>query len=126
MSHNLTRASASLREIQIKQQRARKGKRSLQKERLAMLLKWSSSLCAMLGGILVASNTSISGFGFIGLAASSFQMLLANLLLKDKTMVVSASPTVALIYRGNTYERKLSTPKPYQKPRAINWRWQHS
>ena len=32
--------------------------------------------------------------------------------------------TVTLIYRGNTYERKLQPPKPYQKPRAINWRWQ--
>jgi Domain of unknown function (DUF4278) len=32
-------------------------------------------------------------------------------------------PTVTLIYRGNTYERKLKPPKPYQKPRAINWRW---
>jgi hypothetical protein len=33
-------------------------------------------------------------------------------------------PTVTLIYRGVTYERKLQPPKPYQKPRAINWRWQ--
>jgi hypothetical protein len=33
-------------------------------------------------------------------------------------------PTVTLIYRGNTYERKLPPPNPYQKPRAINWRWQ--
>jgi Domain of unknown function (DUF4278) len=33
-------------------------------------------------------------------------------------------PTVTLRYRGNTYERKLQPPKPYQKPRAINWRWQ--
>ena len=35
-------------------------------------------------------------------------------------------PTVTLIYRGNTYERKLQPPKPYQKPRAINWRWKLS
>jgi hypothetical protein len=33
-------------------------------------------------------------------------------------------PTVTLIYRGNTFARKLHPPKPYQKPRAINWRWQ--
>jgi hypothetical protein len=33
-------------------------------------------------------------------------------------------PTVTLIYRGNTFVRKLHPPKPYQKPRAINWRWQ--
>ena len=31
---------------------------------------------------------------------------------------------VTLIYRGNTYERKLQSPKAYQKPRAINWRYQ--
>lgn len=31
--------------------------------------------------------------------------------------------TVTLIYRGNTYERKLKPLKPYQEPRAINWRW---
>lgn len=34
-------------------------------------------------------------------------------------------PTVTLIYLGNTYKRKIPFPKPYQKPRAINWRWQY-
>ena len=32
--------------------------------------------------------------------------------------------TVTLVYRGNTYERKFQPLKPYQNPRAINWRWQ--
>jgi hypothetical protein len=32
-------------------------------------------------------------------------------------------PTVTLIYRGVTYERKIRPFKLYQKPRAINWRW---
>lgn len=32
-------------------------------------------------------------------------------------------PTITLIYRGSTYKRKLRATKPYQKPRAINWRW---
>jgi hypothetical protein len=31
--------------------------------------------------------------------------------------------TVTLFYRGVTYKRKLQPLKPYQKPRAINWRW---
>ena len=31
--------------------------------------------------------------------------------------------TVTLIYRANIFERQLPPPKPYQKPRAINWRW---
>jgi hypothetical protein len=64
---------------------------SPQKERLAKKLKWSSSSCAIAGGILLASNIPISRFGFIGLAASSFQMLLASLLLADKTMVFYSS-----------------------------------
>jgi Domain of unknown function (DUF4278) len=32
--------------------------------------------------------------------------------------------TVTLIYRGTTYQRQIQPSKPYQKPRAINWRWQ--
>jgi hypothetical protein len=35
-------------------------------------------------------------------------------------------PTVTLTYRGTSYERKIQPPKPYRKPRAINWRWQFS
>lgn len=31
---------------------------------------------------------------------------------------------VTLIYRGTTYKRSLSSPQPYQQPRAINWRYQ--
>jgi Domain of unknown function (DUF4278) len=33
-------------------------------------------------------------------------------------------PTVTLMYRGVTYKRKIQPPKLYQKPRAVNWRWQ--
>jgi CheY-like chemotaxis protein len=73
---------------ELKQHSDRQQKRSRQQERIATILKWSSSSCAIAGGILLASNISISGFGFIGLATSSFQMLLASCLLADKTMVV--------------------------------------
>ncbi|GFE71061.1 DUF4278 domain-containing protein [Chroococcus sp. FPU101] len=38
--------------------------------------------------------------------------------------VETDQPTVTLIYRGNTYERQLLGSMPYQKPHAINWRWQ--
>jgi hypothetical protein len=31
---------------------------------------------------------------------------------------------VILICKGHLYERKLPPPQPYQKPRALNWRWQ--
>jgi CheY-like chemotaxis protein len=73
---------------ELRQREAKRRKRSLHRERLAKILKWSSSACAIAGGILLASNTSLSGYGFIGLAASSFQMLTASLLLADRTMVV--------------------------------------
>jgi hypothetical protein len=31
---------------------------------------------------------------------------------------------VTLVCRGYTFNRKIHLPQPYQKPRAINWRWQ--
>jgi CheY-like chemotaxis protein len=73
---------------ELKQRSAKRHKRSLQKESFAKMLKWSSSACAIAGGILLASNTALSGYGFIGLAASSFQMLAASILLVDQTMII--------------------------------------
>jgi hypothetical protein len=32
--------------------------------------------------------------------------------------------TVTLMYRGQTYQRKLALATSYQQPRALNWRWQ--
>ncbi|MBD2663506.1 hypothetical protein B6N60_03400 [Richelia sinica FACHB-800] len=52
-----------------------------------VFLKWSSSTCALIGGILLASKISISGYGFIFLAMSSSQLLVASILLKDKSMI---------------------------------------
>lgn len=51
-------------------------------------LKWSSSICALIGGIMLASKTEISGCGFIALALSSSQMLIASVLTKDQVMIV--------------------------------------
>jgi hypothetical protein len=56
------------------------------------------------------------------------QLPQAGLLLKERLRqrptIVTDGQTVALIYRGHTYERKLQPPQPYRQPRAINWRWQ--
>lgn len=54
-------------------------------------LKLSSSACALTGGILLASNTSISGYGFIFLALSSGQLLLASLQDRDSSMIFYAA-----------------------------------
>jgi hypothetical protein len=52
--------------------------------------KLSSSSCALTGGILLASNTPMSGYGFIFLALSSGQLLLASLQDRDNSMIFYA------------------------------------
>jgi hypothetical protein len=52
------------------------------------ILKWSSSFFAVLGGVLVSSNTEVTRFGFIFLAISSSQLLLCSILNKDRAMIV--------------------------------------
>jgi uncharacterized oligopeptide transporter (OPT) family protein len=51
-------------------------------------LRFFSCLCAVLGGLLLASNSHLSGYGFIFLALSSSQLLVASSLMRDKTMMV--------------------------------------
>ncbi len=58
------------------------------KNDLSEKLKISSSFFALIGGTLLASNTPSSGYGFIFLAMSSSQMLIANLQIKDKVMIL--------------------------------------
>ena len=55
--------------------------------KLIKFLKYSSSTCAIMGGSLLAANIQISPYGFILLAMSSSQMLLASILAVDKTMI---------------------------------------
>lgn len=50
-------------------------------------LKISSSIFAFCGGLMLALNNSWSGYGFIFLACSSSQMLIASVLEKDKIMM---------------------------------------
>ena len=58
---------------------------------ISLILKLSSSLCALCGGVLLTSKTIISGYGFIFLAMSSSQLLVASILLKDKVMIFYAA-----------------------------------
>ena len=51
-------------------------------------LKLSSSFFALLGGILLASNTAISPYGFLFLALSSSQLLIASFTEKDRIMLI--------------------------------------
>ncbi|MEM9904095.1 MAG: hypothetical protein AAF921_03615 [Cyanobacteria bacterium P01_D01_bin.44] len=54
---------------------------------LKTYLKLSSSLCALAGGSLVASNTAISAHGFLLLVFSSSQLLVASILDKDLPLI---------------------------------------
>lgn len=54
-------------------------------------LKLSSSSCALTGGILLTSNTSMSGYGFVFLAMSSGQLLLASLQDRDSSLIFYAT-----------------------------------
>lgn len=57
---------------------------------IAHRLQMSSSSFAIAGGIMLASNIQISGYGFLLLALSSSQMLLSSLVLRDKSMIFYA------------------------------------
>lgn len=52
--------------------------------RIEQKIKIFSTVCLVLGGLLVASNTSVSGFGFLFLASSSSSMALACFLAAEK------------------------------------------
>lgn len=55
--------------------------------KLIKRLKLSSSIFAIIGGVLLALNIKISGYGFIFLAMSSGQMLVASILMRDQMMI---------------------------------------
>ena len=54
-------------------------------------LKWSVSFCALIGGMLLASNSEISKYGFILLAMSSGQLLIVNIASRDRSMIFYAA-----------------------------------
>ena len=57
------------------------------KKKIAAALKFSSIFCALLGGILLSSKVSVSGYGFIFLALSSGQLLIASIQNKDTSNI---------------------------------------
>jgi hypothetical protein len=63
----------------------------MNKKQVVNLLKYSSIFCALLGGILLASNISNSGYGFIFLALSSGQLFVASIQNKDTSTVLYAA-----------------------------------
>lgn len=64
---------------------------------LAKTLKLTSSAFAIAGGVIIASNLDISKYGFILLAMSSAQMLMASLRNNDKPMIVYAGSLLIFV-----------------------------
>lgn len=62
-------------------------RRRFKNKKFIQNLKISSSLFAILGGLLLALNTKISGYGFIFLALSSGQLVLSSFQGKDKILL---------------------------------------
>ncbi len=62
----------------------------MKRNSLATFLKISSSLFAIVGGVLLALNISTSGYGFIFLALSSSQMLISAWVGRDMWLAVYA------------------------------------
>jgi hypothetical protein len=59
------------------------------KDKLAQTLQLTSSVCAVIGGVLLAANiATISKYGFILLAMSSCQLLVSSLIKKDVRMII--------------------------------------
>jgi hypothetical protein len=56
----------------------------------AKKLQASSSVCAVAGGIILASNTDVSSYGFFFLALSSSQMLVSAFLQQNTSIMIYA------------------------------------
>ena len=68
------------------------------KDRLANTLKLTSSACAVAGGVVLAANIpAISKYGFIFLAMSSSQMLVASLRTRETTMIIYSGSVFFLV-----------------------------
>lgn len=57
------------------------------KKSSAQLLKISSSICAVIGGVMLAAKLNISSYGFLFLALSSSQLLISSIQTKDSLMM---------------------------------------
>lgn len=51
------------------------------------LLKISSSICAVIGGVMLAAKLNISSYGFLFLALSSSQLFVSSIQSKDSLMM---------------------------------------
>ena len=75
---------------------------------LVKYIKWLSSFFAVIGGVLLASKTDSSGYGFIFLALSSSHMLAASWISGDKSMIFYSASLFMLVDCLGVYRWVLS------------------
>lgn len=78
--------------------------RIFSKQSFVNVLKMSSSLFAVFGGVILALKLDISGYGFLFLAMSSSQMLLASILLHDKSMIFYSASVFVFVDSLGVYK----------------------
>jgi hypothetical protein len=61
-------------------------RRRFSKPQVTQFFKWSSCLCTVVGGVLLASKTGLSPYGFLFLAMGSSQMVAATYLMRDRAL----------------------------------------
>jgi hypothetical protein len=67
---------------------ARPAQRRFNRIWLIQFLKWSSCVCTVVGGVLLASKTNLSPYGFLFLAMGSSQMVATTYLMRDRALFV--------------------------------------
>jgi hypothetical protein len=72
-------------------------KKAVGLDSVTKFLQWSSSACAIAGGVMLASKTGVSGYGFIFLALSSSQMLVASIRKQDTPMIIYSGSVFLLV-----------------------------
>ena len=85
--HQLSFCKSSMKLSSTSKREAYSRFKLLPMKNLIKYLKWTSCLFAVMGGVLLASRTVFSGYGFIFLAMSSSHMLIASWLIGDQSMI---------------------------------------
>jgi hypothetical protein len=63
-------------------------RRRIDRVSVIQFLKWSSCVCTVVGGVLLASKTNLSPYGFLFLAMGSSQMVATTYLMRDRALFV--------------------------------------
>jgi len=60
-------------------------------------LRLSAAFCALVGGVMVASNTSVSPYGFLVLCLSSGQLCLVAWWIRDRLLLLHSGVMLVFV-----------------------------